>query len=79
MDLAAWAGTLAMSVERGVPLVHAVRLAALTTPDAAAMEPVVVAVADGATLADAMARHPRLFPADMTALVTAGESSGRLG
>lgn len=68
-------------VRAGVPLLRALRLLGRSRAQprlAAVMAKIADEVADGVALADAMARHPDVFPEVQVAMVRAGERGGFL-
>jgi len=79
--VAAWARTFATLVGAAVPVDRALAATAAQVADpelATALRETRRAVREGETLADALGRHPRLFPPLVTAMVAAGETSGSL-
>lgn len=81
LAVAVWARNFATLVGAAVPVDRALAATAAQTGDAAladALRQVRRAVQEGATLADALGRHPRLFPPLVTAMVAAGEAGGSL-
>lgn len=79
--LAAAYQQLADLLHAGVPLLRALRLLGRSKANpriAATMTAIADDVADGQRLADAMARHPSIFPPIQIAMVRAGERGGFL-
>ncbi len=80
-EFAQFNGLLASAVERQVPLVPAIELLAAQTRKSElrrGLEVTARALKDGATLAEALARSPEVFPPEYAALVDAGLRGGRL-
>src|SRR5256886_8121352 len=78
---ALWTGNVATLLSAGVPLDRAVAFTAQHAGPgglAEAARQARRAVQEGASLADALARHPRYFDPLFVAMVSAGESSGAL-
>ncbi len=72
---------LATLINAGLPLTQSLRTVAEQTeskPLAVIINQVVSSVEGGVTLADALAKHPKVFDTVYIALVSAGESSGTL-
>lgn len=80
-DVQSFSDRLAAFLEAGIPVVDALELSAETT-DSVAMRTVIddlrAAVLRGASFADAVAVHHRVFPSSYVAMVRAAESTGRL-
>lgn len=80
-EIARVAHQLGALLHAGVPLLTAMRLLVRQQRSRAlqrALDDVVGRVEAGATLSEALARHPRIFGGLFTAMVAAGEVSGRL-
>ena len=80
-EFAEFNGLLCSIVEKGLPLPPAIELMAGVVRDRPlreALKGVARSLADGASLPDALARHPEVFPPDYCALVRAGVDGGRL-
>jgi general secretion pathway protein F len=80
-EFAEFNGLLCSIVEKGLPLPPAVDLMAGVVRDRSlreALNGVARALADGASLPDALGRFPDVFPSDYCALIRAGVDSGRL-
>ena len=79
--LSAFARQLATLSASGVPLVQSLNVLIEQSSDARAIRilaDVRSAVEGGSTLADALARHPRVFPRVMSGMVSVGEVGGTL-
>lgn len=74
--------SIALLIEGGVPLLHAVRLLREATPHAIFSEQLFYLEQDiqaGSSLSDAMARHPQeIFSPDSIAMIQVAEESGKL-
>ena len=79
-DLAEFTRALAALLPAGLPLPRALSVARDIAPVSlrAALADVQTRVERGSTFADALAAHPRAFPASYTGLVRAGERAGSL-
>lgn len=80
-EFAEFNGLLRSVVEKGLPLPPAIELMAGVVRDRGlrnALRGVAGALKDGTPLADALSRHPDVFPAEYCTLVRAGAVSGRL-
>jgi general secretion pathway protein F len=79
--LAAFSRQLAVLLEAGIPLDHALKISGEVADDAefsAVIARVGRSVEEGSGLADAMARHPRVFDELYVSMVRAGEAGGAL-
>jgi type II secretory pathway component PulF len=80
-DLASFSSSLALAIERGLPLIQALPLASTQASSPAfraAVDSVTRQVAEGSPLEPAFRHHAEFFPDDFCALVGVGESGGRL-
>jgi type II secretory pathway component PulF len=81
-DLSLCLRQLSDLLEAGLPVLTSVQMAAQQTTHAgvrALLEDMAAKVREGRTLSEAMAGHPRVFPAFYQQLVHAGETGGMLG
>jgi general secretion pathway protein F len=79
--LAAFSRQLAVLLEAGIPLDHALGIAGEVAEDRGFREVIARvrrSVEEGASLADAFARHPRVFDELYVSMVRAGEAGGAL-
>jgi len=79
--LAAFSRQLAVLVEAGIPLDHALGIAGDVTDDPGFTEVIAQvrrSVEEGSGFADALARHPRVFDELYVSMVRAGEAGGAL-
>lgn len=80
-DVVFFTRQLAMMVTAGLPLVDAIHGCAVQTPSVSFRKDLIQLVEDlrgGARFSDALAKHPRLFPAFFISMVRAGEAAGIL-
>ncbi len=80
-EFAEFNGLLCSVVEKNLPLPPAMRLIAGVVRHRAlkaALEGAARALEEGATLPDALSKHPEVFPSDYCALLRSGAESGRL-
>lgn len=80
-NIASFMRQLAVLVRTGTPLVDAIQSVERQTPEGAwrdTLSELRRRVEEGASLADAMAQHPRAFDAVVRSLIAAGEAGGRL-